>query len=353
MTIITTYGTLRSYTVFGGVESNVTISPQTTVVVDGTPSAKRRKPLDLIRNMSSYSHEKSVRVDDLYPKYSGTQFIGMGLVSSQAALGFDGRASSANSRTIDLSNQLRSQIKGKGVNLAQAMAEYAQTASTFASVAARAANLTRAIVTRNPRLLSPRGGWSKATANAWLEYQYGIKPAMSDLSGAYDALKNRSKSLEPSVTIRARHREQETYLSSSGGVSYSDSYTREDKATAIVFYNNLTLLQSLGQFGFTNPAALAWELIPFSFVVDWFLSIGDFLASLDNCLYVSQIYAFQTKRFNYMRSAAFRATTGSYLYRQTTRSVFQLSPISTIQYKPSSSLTHILNGLALLRQVRH
>lgn len=31
--------------------------------------------------------------------------------------------------------------------------------------------------------------------------------------------------------------------------------------------------------GLTNPAAIAWELVPFSFVVDWFIPIGNFLNS--------------------------------------------------------------------------
>lgn len=38
---------------------------------------------------------------------------------------------------------------------------------------------------------------------------------------------------------------------------------------------NLRLIDSIG----SNIATTAWELIPFSFVVDWFLNIGDFLSS--------------------------------------------------------------------------
>jgi hypothetical protein len=31
----------------------------------------------------------------------------------------------------------------------------------------------------------------------------------------------------------------------------------------------------------SNPAALAWELVPYSFVVDWMIPVGDYLSSLD------------------------------------------------------------------------
>jgi hypothetical protein len=36
----------------------------------------------------------------------------------------------------------------------------------------------------------------------------------------------------------------------------------------------------LNQTGFTNPINLLWELLPFSFVADWFLPIGNYLEAL-------------------------------------------------------------------------
>lgn len=32
--------------------------------------------------------------------------------------------------------------------------------------------------------------------------------------------------------------------------------------------------------GISNPALLAWELLPWSFVIDWFIPVGDYLESL-------------------------------------------------------------------------
>lgn len=36
-----------------------------------------------------------------------------------------------------------------------------------------------------------------------------------------------------------------------------------------------------GRFGLLNPLEVIWELVPFSFVADWFLPIGDYLSALD------------------------------------------------------------------------
>jgi hypothetical protein len=41
-----------------------------------------------------------------------------------------------------------------------------------------------------------------------------------------------------------------------------------------------TLKVFLAQTGFTNPLNLGWEILPFSFVVDWFLPVGNYLETL-------------------------------------------------------------------------
>lgn len=40
----------------------------------------------------------------------------------------------------------------------------------------------------------------------------------------------------------------------------------------------------MGRFGATGPTALGWELIPFSFVLDWFVDLRNITDRLDNLL---------------------------------------------------------------------
>jgi hypothetical protein len=40
-------------------------------------------------------------------------------------------------------------------------------------------------------------------------------------------------------------------------------------------------LNTLGKLGLTNPLSAAWNLATLSFVVDWFIPIGDYLDALD------------------------------------------------------------------------
>jgi hypothetical protein len=53
-------------------------------------------------------------------------------------------------------------------------------------------------------------------------------------------------------------------------------------------------LANAKELGITNPALVAWELVPFSFVADWFLPIGNFLGFLDATLGLEFVSGYQT-----------------------------------------------------------
>jgi hypothetical protein len=46
--------------------------------------------------------------------------------------------------------------------------------------------------------------------------------------------------------------------------------------------------------GLINPAVVAWELVPFSFLVDWFIPVGKFLDSWTDQLGYDIQYPFST-----------------------------------------------------------
>jgi hypothetical protein len=121
-------------------------------------------------------------------------------------------------------------------------------------------------------------------ASTWLEIKYGWKPLLNDTYNASESMA-RAMSDNSSSDIRTlgtgSSRFPYTFVSSSGLKGFA---TGERKVSAkYVIYSRVSnpSLRTAAGLGLTNPAIFAWELLPFSFVVDWFVPVGDVLNSLD------------------------------------------------------------------------
>ena len=58
---------------------------------------------------------------------------------------------------------------------------------------------------------------------------------------------------------------------------------RADRGVHVSLTYNLnnSFVRTLTQIGVTNPASIVWELVPYSFVLDWALPIGEWLGLMD------------------------------------------------------------------------
>lgn len=112
----------------------------------------------------------------------------------------------------------------------------------------------------------------------WLEYSYGWAPLLSDI---YTMLDNTFD--VPGAFVRKVYRKTVNYSGEYVGTynkcSLSGSVSCRGVAVAWVSVD-VPAIQAISQYGVTNPLAVAWEAVPFSFVVDWFAPIGDFINSL-------------------------------------------------------------------------
>lgn len=114
-------------------------------------------------------------------------------------------------------------------------------------------------------------------ASLWLEYWFGWSPLISDIYSAVDVLQSPYPNRE--VTARSRRRTHLTIVTSG---SNATDVTLDGFATygyyAKVELDNPLLFRA-NQLGVINPATIVWEMIPFSFIVDWFIPVGDFLSA--------------------------------------------------------------------------
>lgn len=107
---------------------------------------------------------------------------------------------------------------------------------------------------------------------SWLELQYGWKPLLQDVYEAYKAFFDRSNI--PRVQYCRASSTSKAPPVKSGPIGFT-MWTNYRKRTVVV---KLTERHSPWQdMGLTDPATLAWELLPFSFVIDWFIPIGTYL----------------------------------------------------------------------------
>jgi len=130
-----------------------------------------------------------------------------------------------------------------------------------------------------PKGINLRKSW----ANNWLEYHFGWEPLLRDIYDSADVLNNPIKKFAATKGVATAVRTA-GYSSNLGSVSDFGQWRTEYlcKQGGTVKAITSGTLHSLDQFGLINPASLAWEVVPFSFVVDWFSNVGDVLRSLSD-----------------------------------------------------------------------
>jgi hypothetical protein len=163
-------------------------------------------------------------------------------------------------------------------NFLQIIAERNQTFSLITTTCNRLGSLYRSL----KRGKNPFKGFSrvrsKDAGNLWLEYSYAWTPLVNDVYNLINLHKLEPPPFQMSVSKYKKHQANGT-ISPSGLYGETDTVTKS--LYRVTLDGKVTLndpgINFLNQLGITNPALLAWELVPYSFVVDWFLPIGDWL----------------------------------------------------------------------------
>lgn len=177
-------------------------------------------------------------------------------------------------------------VKDTKINLGVAYAEAGKTADMIAAKTLLLAKAIRQVRKGNFRgAAKTLGGKGKQkTASNWAELQWGWLPVVSDIVGGAQALAETQSPAGWLITGKGNSTKvfRDEYVSSFAGVECLT--VTEEMMGAFVRLDYLPgndFFSALKSLGLGNPAEIAWELVPYSFVVDYLWPIGDWLSSLD------------------------------------------------------------------------
>lgn len=156
-----------------------------------------------------------------------------------------------------------------------------------------------------------RFGSTKDLANGWLQYQYGWKPLMSDIFGIANESINIVLATIQKVRSRVTLPIEVDFVKGpyqvAGLTSVKTSIRGKGKQSCTIVLE-LDVPQSsfdVARWTSLNPVSIAWELTPYSFVIDWFYDVGSYLRNLESALYyntlfrsgyTSELYAYDGKQ---------------------------------------------------------
>lgn len=150
----------------------------------------------------------------------------------------------------------------------------------------------------------------------WLEFRYGWMPLYYTVYGTMEFTYNQMRTSQPIYHVKARSsipKKRFSYGNSNRGVGYgntsgdcsncyyrySTSSSSELEGFVDIGYTfrvtNPTLVASTS-LGLTNPLLVAWELVPLSFVADWFVNVSDVLAQLDAWTGRTYLAGYETRK---------------------------------------------------------
>lgn len=195
-------------------------------------------------------------------------------------------------------------------------------------------------------------------SSLWLEYWFGWSPLVGDV---YSGVELYGQPIPP-ITVRAGSSQPIDLFRKVSSGSYTASTTIKGSTRVHIRGNvrvsNPSLFEA-NRWGFLNPGTIIWELIPFSFLADWFFNIGQVIQSYTDWVgltlsdgaisWVTEYRSvYDSPRFGSPTKSVYRVKEVNQAARYVTNSLPKPRLTMTL---PGFSLTRIATSLSLLVQL--
>lgn len=201
---------------------------------------------------------------------------------------------------------------GDSAGLGVTLAQWKQADGMISKRANQLSAFTTQLVRRSPigvaaslgisikeaqRVMGTRYGVARKLSDLWLEFWFGWKPLVSDIFTACEVFDQPI----PWGRIRAtRRRNIGPYLYQKPAGPFSEGiwFQRVQQYVGIGVDVRLVNpnLHLLNQFGLLNPAVVAWDAVPWSFVIDWFANVSSWLGSFTDFAGIERSNGYVTRR---------------------------------------------------------
>lgn len=220
-----------------------------------------------------------------------------------------------------------------------------------------------------------RKSWNpKTIADGWLSMQYGWLPLLSDIYSGVEVVKDILSDPLAHHTYAMRRTSDGLWSGKPNGdpnewldqKSVGDATVEVE--TKFRFRVNDAVLAYITGFKLSNPLYVAWVAAPLTFIVDWFLPVGDWLDSLTATHGLKFVDGYQTtKTYASVTVSGVKRITWRHIWTEVRpvqqarsivevacieRSVFTGWPMSLTFFKfPFSSPQRIASAIALTRSL--
>lgn len=185
-------------------------------------------------------------------------------------------------------------------------AEARKTVSSISSLTLRAFKILLAVKRLNGRYLLKQISWSELQ-DRYMEARYALRPLMYDVKGVIAALESSKHYSSTRVTARGSARGSysvEDVYKYSPAFDVERSIARSLNVEVNVRAGILTDVSTsmVSVWGLDQFGESAWELIPFSFVADWFADIGKKIAGFSPHRGVTKLASWVSVERTYLHS---------------------------------------------------
>lgn len=241
-----------------------------------------------------------------------------------------------------LKSKVLSKVKKDGLNVWMQLATYRQTATVWKDGVTKLWEIYRDI--KRGRL---RQGFKK-TSEFYLYTRYALNPFLMDVESSTQQLAKELVNGQIKRFVATYETRVDYPMVLQNGARFFDSEAVKMSWTSLVEFDN-ELMQAAVNTGLTNVQFGLWDVVPFSFVVDWFIDIGSFLDHMDALFAVKRHVSWCVTR-QVMTRVGLGANTMRYdaSKRAYYRDVVDLGGLPPLRVFTGINLRHSLDSLNLL-----